>query len=158
MRYRSIRKMDIANAEGIACSLFVQGCSHHCDGCFNPETWDFHSGKKWNANIEDQFIELCKDPHIDHISILGGEPFDQDEELYDLLKRIKEEVGKPIYVWTGYTCGNLPLLGDKCVCDDLIDVLIDGEFIQSERDLNLHLRGSGNQRIIRFHTDNPPIK
>lgn len=155
MRYRSIRKMDISNAEGIACSLFVQGCSHHCTGCFNPETWDFDEGRKWGPGIEDRFIELCQNPHIDHISILGGEPFDQDDELLNLLRRIRREVKKPVYLWTGYRCGQLPPLGDKCICEGLIDVLIDGEFIESERDLNLHLRGSRNQRIIRFYDECP---
>jgi anaerobic ribonucleoside-triphosphate reductase activating protein len=80
MRYASIREMDITNGIGIGVSLFVQGCTHHCKGCFNPETWDFNGGKEWTQDIENKFIELCKRPHIDCVSILGGEPFDQDEK------------------------------------------------------------------------------
>ena len=81
MRYAQIREMDITNGQGIACSLFVQGCSHHCKGCFNPETWGFNGGKEWTQDIENKFIELCKRPHVDCVSILGGEPFDQDEHI-----------------------------------------------------------------------------
>lgn len=150
MRYAKIRSMDIVNGIGIACSLFVQGCTHHCKGCFNPETWDFKAGKEWTEDIENKFIELCQNEYIDCISILGGEPFDQDEHIYWLLKRIKAEVDKPVYVWSGYVIEHL-LTRDvprDCLKENLIDYLIDGEFIEEVRDLNLQLRGSSNQRII----------
>ncbi len=150
MRYNKIRSMDISNGVGIACSLFVQGCSHHCKNCFNPETWDFNAGKEWTKEIEDKFIELCKNEHIDCVSILGGEPFDQDEHIYWLLKRLKYEVGKPIYLWTGYTIEYLINrdVPRDCLRENLIDYLIDGEYVEELRDLNLKLRGSSNQRII----------
>lgn len=150
MRYNKIRSMDISNGVGIACSLFVQGCSHHCKDCFNPETWDFNAGKEWTEEIEDKFIELCQNEHVDCVSILGGEPFDQDEHIYWFLKRLKHEVNKPIYLWTGYTIEYL-LTRDvprDCLLENLIDYLIDGEYIDELRDLNLELRGSSNQRII----------
>lgn len=150
MRYAQIRSMDISNGVGIACSLFVQGCSHHCKNCFNPETWDFNAGKEWTKEIEDKFIELCQNKHIDCVSILGGEPFDQDEHIYWFLKRLKHEVNKPLYLWTGYKIEYL-LTRDvprDCLKENLIDYLIDGEYVDELRDLNLELRGSSNQRII----------
>lgn len=150
MRYAQIRSMDISNGVGIACSLFVQGCSHHCKNCFNPETWDFNAGKEWTKEIEDKFIELCQNEHIDCVSILGGEPFDQDEHIYWFLKRLKHEVNKPLYLWTGYKIEYL-LTRDvprDCLKENLIDYLIDGEYVDELRDLNLELRGSSNQRII----------
>lgn len=151
MRYNKIRSMDISNGVGIACSLFVQGCSHHCKNCFNPETWDFNDGKEWTREVEDKFIELCQNPHIDCVSILGGEPFDQDEQMYWLLKRLKSKVNKPVYLWTGYTIEYLRGQDDilsLILKEQLIDYLIDGEYIDELRDLNLELRGSSNQRII----------
>lgn len=150
MRYNKIRSMDISNGVGIACSLFVQGCSHHCKNCFNPETWDFNAGEEWTKEIEDKFIELCQNEHVDCVSILGGEPFDQDEHIYWFLKRLKHEVNKPLYLWTGYKIEYL-LTRDvprDCLKENLIDYLIDGEYVDELRDLNLELRGSSNQRII----------
>ena len=103
VKYNTIRDMDISNGEGIACSIFFQGCSHHCEGCFNPETWSFDTGKEFTEEVQHKFIEMCKKPYIKCISLLGGEPFDQDScELYNFLKRLKQEVNKPVYLWTGY--------------------------------------------------------
>jgi anaerobic ribonucleoside-triphosphate reductase activating protein len=151
MRYASIREMDITNGIGIGVSLFVQGCTHHCKGCFNPETWDFNNGKEWTKEVEDNFIELCKRPHIDFISILGGEPFDQDKHiLSNLLKKIKRETNnKDIYVWSGYAFDESDFLSENYEgMFNYIDYLIDGEFQLDKRDLSLKLRGSSNQRII----------
>ena len=151
MRYASIRDMDIVNGVGIACSLFVQGCSHHCKNCFNQETWDFNGGKEWTKEIEDEFIEICKRPYIDCVSILGGEPLDQDLDMLELLRRIKKEVGKPIYLWTGYTWETI-FSNEDYVLEMLIlslcDYVIDGEYIDDLKDYRLKLRGSSNQRII----------
>ena len=151
MRYASIRDMDIVNGVGIACSLFVQGCSHHCKNCFNQETWDFNGGKEWTKEIEDEFIEICKRPYIDCVSILGGEPLDQDLDMLELLRRIKKEVGKPIYLWTGYTWETI-FSNEDYVLEMLIlslcDYVIDGEYIDNLKDYRLKLRGSSNQRII----------
>lgn len=151
MRIAQIRDMDISNGIGIAASIFFQGCSHHCVGCFNAETWAFDAGKELTKDIEDQFIDICNRPYIKCVSLLGGEPFDQDPvELYNLLSRLKKEVGKPIFVWSGYTFEQLinkDVIKD-CFIDGLIDVLIDGKFDLSQRDLTLKLRGSKNQRIL----------
>lgn len=150
MRYAKIREMDIVNGIGISCSLFTQGCSHHCKGCFNSETWDFNGGKEFTKETEDKFIELCKKPYVDCIGILGGEPFDQDEHIYLLLKRIKSEVNKPIYLWSGYKYEELINcdIPRNCILEELIDYIIDGEFKEEEKNLNLLLRGSNNQRVI----------
>ena len=151
MRYASIRNMDIVNGVGIACSLFVQGCSHHCKNCFNQETWDFNGGKEWTKEIEDEFIEICKRPYIDCVSILGGEPLDQDLDMLRVLKRINAEVGKSIYLWTGYTWEEI-FHNMKYYIQSvelmLCDYVIDGEYVDDLKDYRLKLRGSSNQRII----------
>ena len=138
MRYAQIRDMDIVNGEGIAVSLFVQGCPHHCKNCFNQETWDFNGGKKWTKDVEDEFIELCKRDYVSCVSLLGGEPL-------DLLKRIKTEVDKPVYVWTGYTAEFV--MKYKSLELSYIDYLIDGKFEEDKKDVRLRLRGSSNQKI-----------
>lgn len=148
MRYASIRDMDVVNGVGIACSLFVQGCLHHCYNCFNQETWDFKKGKEWTQEIENKFIELCKRPFIDCVSILGGEPFQQGEDFYKLLKKLKHNVNKPIFVWTGYKFEEIMESYPMQKCLIYIDYLIDGKYIDSLKDYKLSLRGSSNQRII----------
>lgn len=147
MRYAKIRKTDVSNAYGIRVSLFVQGCTFRCRGCFNSSTWDFTEGKEWNKDIEDKFIELCKREHIVGVSILGGEPFQQDESLYKLLVRINNEVNKPISLWTGYTFETIPQ--DKIKCLDYIDELTDGKFVEELKDFKLYFKGSSNQRTWR---------
>lgn len=144
MRYAQIRDMDIVNGEGIAVSLFVQGCPNHCKGCFNQETWDFNGGKEWTKEVEDEFIKLCKRDYVSCVSLLGGEPLAQNDML-DLLKRIKVEVNKPIYVWTGYTAEFATKY--KSLELSYIDYLIDGKFEEDKKDVRLRLRGSSNQRI-----------
>ena len=147
MRYAQIRDMDIVNGQGIAVSLFVQGCSHHCPYCFNQSTWDFKGGKEWTQEAEDNFIELCKKDYITCVSLLGGDPFDQDIRIIlKLVKRVKIETNKPIYVWTGYTFEEI-FHSMSVIVLPYIDYIIDGRFEQDKRDLNLKLRGSSNQRI-----------
>ncbi len=144
MRYARIKKMDIANGKGIRVSLFVQGCSFHCKGCFNKETWSFDGGKEWTKEIEDKFIGLCRKPHIQAVSILGGEPLQQDDDLLYLLQRIKSEVKKPVSLWTGYKFEEIPE-GKKPLLD-YIDEITDGEFVESLKDPKLDFRGSSNQK------------
>jgi anaerobic ribonucleoside-triphosphate reductase activating protein len=146
MRYASIRQMDIVNGKGIGVSVFFQGCpSPHCKGCFNSSTWDFNGGNEWTKEVEDKFIKLAKKEHIDHISFLGGEPFAQPlDELISLVKRIKMEVDKPIWVWTGYDYMKIPHIGDIL---PYIDYIVDGQFVEELKDMNLRFRGSSNQRI-----------
>ena len=161
MRYALARSMDINNGPGICTTLYVQGCSHHCKGCFNPETWDFNGGQLWNRRTELQFIEACKKPNVKNICILGGEPLDQGKDMYDLLMRIKDEVGKPIWLWTGYTWEEIirdknmvtqqNLNPEKMIMESIIttcDIVIDGPFVEDLYDESLKYRGSSNQRVI----------
>ena len=147
MRFAQIRKEDISNGPGIRVSLFVQGCNRHCDGCFNPETWDYDKGQIFNRRIQELFLNLGKEKRITGFSILGGEPLDQDERMLELIKKIKERYpDKTIWMWTGHTYEDLTDEQMKIV--KLIDVLVDGPFIISQRCPSKRFRGSMNQRII----------
>ena len=147
MRFAQIRKEDISNGPGIRVSLFVQGCNRHCDGCFNPETWDYDKGQIFNRRIQELFLDLGKEKKITGFSILGGEPLDQDERMLELIKKIKERYpDKTIWMWTGHTYEDLTDKQMEIV--KLIDVLVDGPFIISQRCPGKRFRGSMNQRII----------
>lgn len=153
LKYAKIRKMDIDNAPGICVSLFVQGCSHHCKGCFNPETWNPEGGMLFNRRVEYQFLELCKEQYVKNICILGGEPMDQPEDLLILLKKVKETTpDKGIWLWTGYIYEDL-LNGDNEARKEIlniIDVLVDGPFIEDLADKKLRFCGSSNQRVLEL--------
>lgn len=147
MRFAQIRKEDISNGPGIRVSLFVQGCNRHCDGCFNPETWDYNKGQIFNRRIQELFLDLGKEKRITGFSILGGEPLDQDERMLELIKKIKEcYPNKTIWMWTGHTYEDLT--DEQMEIVKLIDVLVDGPFIISQRCPSKRFRGSMNQRII----------
>ena len=149
MNYADLRPFDATNGIGIGTTLFVSGCLFHCKNCFNKETWNFNYGKPFTKKVEDYFINCAKNPHIDHISLLGGEVFHQDLELIlNLVKRIKAEVNKPIWLWSGFTYEELIKSKVKSLVLKYIDVLVDGQFKQELKDINLKLRGSSNQRII----------
>ena len=149
MKYAKIRKLDVTNGPGVRTTLFVSGCTHNCEGCFNKEQQDFNYGNEFTKETEDEFIELTKSRQIKGVNILGGEPMQQimDDTLLNLLRRIKTETNKPIWLWSGYTFEELlDLYGSKIFYN--IDILIDGEFDVDKKDLTLKLRGSSNQRII----------
>ena len=147
MRFAQIRKEDISNGPGIRVSLFVQGCNRHCDGCFNPETWDYDKGQIFNRRIQELFLDLGKEKKITGFSILGGEPLDQGERMLELIKKIKERYpDKTIWMWTGHTYEDLTDKQMEIV--KLIDVLVDGPFIISQKCPGKRFRGSMNQRII----------
>lgn len=149
MNYAQIRKFDVTNGPGVRATLFVSGCTHNCPGCFNREQQDFNYGNKWTKEVEDSFIEACKNPQIVGVSILGGEPMQQDyNTMKNLFSRIKEETNKPIWVWSGYNFGQLLMTEHTKDLLNYIDVLIDGKFIQAKRDLMLKYRGSSNQNVI----------
>lgn len=157
MNYAEIKDFDIANGESVRVSLFVSGCTHHCKNCFNKETWDFSYGKPFTAEVEDRIIEMLKPDYISGLSLLGGEPFEPSNQaaLLPFLRRIKELYpDKTIWCYTGYLFDK-DLLSEsraRCVFTDemlsLIDVLIDGEFVQELYNISLQFRGSSNQRII----------
>lgn len=146
MRYATIRSFDTVNAKGIHTSLFFQGCIHHCKNCWNKDTWNFEGGKELTQDKIYKFIENSKKNYIHGISLLGGEPFNQNpQELLEFLKLLKQQVGKDIWVWTGYEIQNIPDQYKECL--DYIDYIIDGKYIDELRDLKLFLRGSKNQKI-----------
>lgn len=148
LRYNGIIKEDTVNAEnGIHTTIFFQGCSHHCEGCYNQDTWDFNGGYEFTKEKQDLFIELCKKPYIDAISLTGGDPLQQNfDDMLIFLKRLKEETGKKIYCWTGYTFKELE--GNSLL--KYIDVLIDGRFDLNSIETECGLYGSSNQNIIRI--------
>lgn len=147
MRYAKIRKFDVSNGPGVRTTLFVSGCSHKCEGCFNVEAQSFSYGEIWNEDIEKEFMSYVKNPNIVGVNILGGEPMEQDETLNNLLIKIKE-TGKDIWLWSGYTFEEIIDSSKKLKLLSLVDVLIDGKFELENRDLMLKYRGSKNQRII----------
>lgn len=150
MNYAKIRKFDVSNGPGIRATLFVSGCTNGCKGCFNTELQDFNYGNKWTKEIEDEFISQVKNSNIVGVNILGGEPMDQikDESLLKLLKRIKEETEKSIWLWSGYLYEDIISCDKKNEILSYVDVLIDGRFEEDKRNISLKYRGSSNQRII----------
>lgn len=148
MRYAQMRKFDIANGPGIRATLFVSGCTHHCLHCFNEEYQDFSFGKIWDEKAEAQFMSYVTDPNVKGVSILGGEPMQQDEQLLQLLMRIKKEAHQNIWLYSGYTYEAILQDEHRKALLMQCDVLVDGPFIEALKNLNLRFKGSSNQRII----------
>ena len=150
MYYAQIRKFDTANGTGIRSTLFVSGCTHKCKGCFNQDYKHFRNGHPWTKEIEDKFIEHIKNPNVHGVTILGGEPMDQvrDNDLKDLVCRIKEETGQNIWIYSGYTFEEIMMHKKTKEILKYCDVLVDGPFIEEQKDLRLRFKGSKNQRII----------
>lgn len=158
MNYATIKKYDVANGPGVRVSLFVSGCTHHCPGCFNPETWDFNYGNPFNSEVMNEVLEAIEPSYIRGFTLLGGEPFEYTNQqgVLPLLKEIKARFpNKEIWCFTGYDFEK-DILGDMAnkwpetnEMLSYIDVLVDGEFIQAQRDLTLRFRGSANQRLIK---------
>lgn len=149
MNYADMRRYDASNWSGINSTLFVSGCTFNCKGCFNKVAQDFNYGKPYTKEVEDLFISYIKDKHVDGACLLGGEVFQQDLDIIlNLVKRIKTETGKPIYVWSGYLWENLIQDEKKLKILKYIDVLIDGQFEEDKKDLTLKHKGSANQREV----------
>ena len=147
MNYAEIKKVDIANGPGVRVSLFVSGCRNHCKGCFNPETWDFDYGRPFTRATEDEIIKALRPSWIQGLSILGGEPTEEENAavLIPFLKRVRAVLpDKDIWLYSGYT---YEALRDKEILT-LADVLVDGPFLLEQKDAGLAFRGSRNQRII----------
>lgn len=178
MRYSSMRNLDISNGEGVGVSLFVQGCPFHCKNCFNSDTWDFNGGKEWTEEVKDKFMKLIDRPYIKRVSFLGGECLAEQnlDVVLDLIKEIRISFPKKsIWLYTGY---KLELLseeiynGTKQICTishfypiptknefaenqvkrskiiELCNIVVDGEYIDEQKDLSLKFRGSKNQMVI----------
>lgn len=158
MHYANIKNCDIADGPGVRVSLFVSGCRHHCKGCFNAETWDFHFGEPYTEETETELLKLLAPDFIQGFTLLGGEPFEPENQvvLVQLLKNIRKTYPqKDIWCYTGYLYDVDLVEGGKVFTEvtremlSCIDVLVDGEFIEAEKDLSLKFRGSRNQRIVK---------
>lgn len=170
MRFASMRNLDISNGEGVGVSLFVQGCDRHCFNCFNPDTWDFNGGKEWTEKTKNKFLELINRPYIKRVSFLGGECLAEQnlDGVLNLIKEIRISFPeKTIWLYTGFEWNqimNMQVMQPIFSCKDLeskiqnilkrqeiikmCDVLVDGEYIDEQKDLTLKFRGSKNQRVI----------
>lgn len=157
MNYGNIKNYDIADGPGVRVSLFVSGCRHHCKGCFNAETWDFQYGQPYTEETEKEILEALAPDYIQGFTLLGGEPFEPENqpELAKLLKKIRGSYpNKDIWCYSGYLYDVDMVPGGKVFTEvteemlSCIDVLVDGEFIEAEKDLSLVFRGSRNQRIL----------
>ena len=157
MNYATIKWADVANGPGVRVSLFVSGCTHRCPGCFNPEAQDFAYGRPFTRAEEDKILAALAPAHIKGLSLLGGEPFEPDNQrgLLPFLRRVKEAYPqKEIWCYSGYVLEKELWRDSRARCEatdemlSLIDVLVDGPFVEGEKDLNLRFRGSANQRIL----------
>lgn len=163
MRYSSMRNLDISNGEGVGVSLFVQGCPFHCFGCFNSDTWDFNGGKEWTEKTKNKFMKLINRPYIKRISFLGGECLAEQnlDEILSLIKQVRNSFPKKtIWLYTGYSYSEIFRGQSLCLSQEglnnfkrreiikLCDVVVDGEYIDEQKDLSLKWRGSKNQHVI----------
>ena len=162
MYYGNIKKYDIADGPGVRVSLFVSGCRHHCKGCFNSETWDFNYGQPYTEDTEAEILEALKPDYIQGLTLLGGEPFEPENqiELVKLLRKVREVYpNKDVWSYTGFIYDRDLQEGGRAFTEvteemlSYIDVLVDGPFIEAERDLTLVFRGSRNQRILKLYEE-----
>ena len=154
MNYADIKKVDVANGPGVRVSLFVSGCTHRCEACFNPETWDFDYGSPFGEAEADRILGLLAPEHIRGLSLLGGEPFEPANQgpVLELVERVRKELPqKTIWCYSGFLFEELATgrVGDysRALLEKL-DVLVDGPFVLARKDLGLRFRGSSNQRIV----------
>ncbi len=148
MNFAQIRKYDVANGPGIRTTIFVTGCTHKCPNCFNEEYQDFNFGNPWTRKETDEVIEDLKLDEVKGLTVLGGEPFQNEVDLLQILRDIKKEVQKDIWIFSGYTYEEILKDQDKKKLLEECDVLVDGRFVEALKDLSLRFRGSSNQRII----------
>ena len=157
MNYATIKYYDIANGPGVRTSVFVSGCRHRCPGCFNSVAWDFAYGQPFDKATRNQALASCQPDYIAGLSLLGGEPFEPENQphVLALCRKVRERFpGKTIWCYSGYTLETDMLAGKLGPRDvtmellSLLDVLVDGEFHEAEKNPQLRFRGSGNQRII----------
>ena len=150
MHYAGMNKCDTANGNGVRVTLFVSGCPHHCKNCFNPEAWDYQYGQLYTNEVQEELLDACKLSYIAGLTMLGGEPLAPQNVpvVLRLCKEFRKRFpDKNIWMWTGYVYENLT--DEQKAVADLVDVLVDGPFIDELKDLSLKFRGSSNQRILR---------
>ena len=158
MNYSVIKAVDIADGPGVRVSLFVSGCTHHCKGCFQPETWSFSYGEPFTEETQEQLLALLRPDYIRGLTLLGGEPFEPDNQraLLPFLRRLRAELPhKDIWCYSGYTLEELTGVREsRCRCEvtdemlALVNVLVDGRFMEEKKNIRLRFRGSENQRLI----------
>lgn len=157
MHYSTIKDCDIANGIGVRITLFVSGCTNHCKNCFQPQTWDFDFGEPFTEETEEKLLEMLKPDYINGLTLLGGEPMEPQNQraLVPFLKIVREVYpNKNIWCFTGFTYEVLKTDGSHPRCEvtdemlSLIDVLVDGRYVDELKDLTLQFRGSSNQRLI----------
>ena len=159
MHYGNIKKLDIANGEGLRTSLFVSGCTNRCEGCFQPETWSFEYGQEFTEATEREIIDSLQSSYVKGLTVLGGEPMEPANQraLLPFLKRLKAQLpDKTVWIYTGNTYEELTAgvaKHPKCIeaTEELLsltDILVDGRFVKERASLGLRFRGSDNQRVI----------
>ena len=157
MNYANIKYYDIADGEGVRTTLFVSGCTNRCKGCFQPETWDFGYGEPFTEAVQNQILESLEPSYINGLTLLGGEPFEPSNQaaLLPFLRRVKARFpDKDIWAFTGFVYDRDLVAGGRKhtgFTDEMlsyIDILVDGPFVEDEKDISLQFRGSANQRII----------
>ena len=155
MYYGEIKNCDVANGPGVRVTLFVSGCTNRCEGCFQPQTWDFTYGRPYTQETEEELLRLLSPGYIRGLTLLGGEPFEPENQraLVPLLRRVRRELpGKDVWAFSGYTLETLLSPDSRAYCEataemlSLLDVLVDGPFVQVN--LMLRFRGSENQRLL----------
>ena len=159
MNYGNIKECDIADGPGVRVTLFVSGCRHHCKGCLNSETWNFQYGVPFTEETQDKILKLLEPGYIQGFTLLGGEPFEPENQavLVHLLKKIRETYPqKDIWCYSGYLFDQDMQPGGSVYTEYTkemlrqIDVLVDSEFVEAKKDLTLIFRGSSNQRLLRL--------
>lgn len=162
MRYFNIKRYSSENGLGVGTSIFFTGCTLRCSGCHNEEIWDFKSGKLFDTTAQNLVIQYLRDKHVSHLSILGGEPLDQNlEEMREFLEMVRLEVPtKKTWIWTGYVVEDLKksdTLKDKerleLLMSGLFEYIVDGPFIESLKSPTILFRGSLNQTIWEYHSE-----
>ncbi|EGN57828.1 anaerobic ribonucleoside-triphosphate reductase-activating protein [Hallella multisaccharivorax DSM 17128] len=151
MRIFDITSCDVNNGEGLRVTLWVAGCSHHCKGCQNPQTWDFQGGRRFDQSAHDYLFSELSKPYIQGITFSGGDPLCSPDDVAALAKEIKESMpGKDIWVYTGFTIEQIEADPKLRPILNYADVIVDGEYVEALRDVTLAFRGSRNQRVIRL--------
>ena len=157
MYYGEIKNCDIANGQGVRITLFVSGCTNKCKGCFQPQTWDFNYGKPFTTETEEYILKLLSPNFINGLTLLGGEPMEPQNQrtLLPFVKKVRNMYpNKTIWCYSGFTYEELLRDGSHPRCEatdellSLIDVLVDGKFVEEKKDISLRFRGSSNQRLI----------